>query len=356
MVRSPGSGRGFSCPLLASEPRTAIDPLRTWGRWEALGLDGKNWLHKVVIREICTSLGHPSPDPLMIARCLSQFFALALAALTFWFMVSAPGVMDPEFNGTIYVGFALLVAGLFGLLFIVLRFATAGSTIYWSGGPQPDQVGWIATMIGAALAIHLSVGWIFELHGRLDETARILAVFVWTMVPATFLALGLIKWPARLKCASKLRLLLMGAAALGFAIAVSYAKFANGPAGLEISSVGGLFIPVAGLIVAAAAEEVVFRVLLLTALLDLTRSRFHAVFLSSVVFGLIHAPLALMQPVVHGDWPMLQYAAQVYAPGFLLQTAAGLVLGAIWLRTGSISLVVLAHAVVNVGPTLLTGF
>lgn len=301
------------------------------------------------------SLGHPSPDTLMIARRLSQFFALALAALTFWVVISAPGVVGTEFVGTIYVVFALIVAVLFGLLFVALRYATAGSTIYWSGGPRPSQVGWIAAMIGVALAVHLSAGWIFELQGRLDETARIASLLTWTLVPAAFLAPGLIKWPARLKCASKLRLSLVGAAALGFAIAVSYAKFANGPAELGIVSVGDLFIPAAGLIVAAAAEEIIFRVLLLTALLDLTRSRFHAVFLSGVTFGLGHAPLALMQPVVHGDWLVLQYAAQAYAPAFLLQTVAGLVLGVVWMRTGSIGLVVVTHAIMNVGPTLLTG-
>ena len=291
----------------------------------------------------------------MIARRLSQFFALALAALTFWVMVSAPGVIDPEFVGTIYVVFALLVAVVFGLLFVVLRFATAGSTVYWSGAPRPSQVGWIATMIGVALAVLLSAGWIFERQGRLDEIARIVPLLTWTLVPAAFLALGLVTWPTRLKSTSKHRLILVGAAAVSFAIAVSYAKFVNGPTGLKIPSVGGLIIPVAGLIVAAAAEEVVCRVLLLTALLDLTRSRFHAVFLSSIVFGLIHAPLALMQPVVHGDWPVLQYAAQAYAPAFLLQTVGGLVLGVVWLRTGSIWLVVVTHAIMNVGPTLLTG-
>ncbi|MND38216.1 CAAX amino terminal protease self- immunity [compost metagenome] len=291
----------------------------------------------------------------MIARRLSQFFALALAALTFWVLVSAPGVVGTEFVGTIYVGFALLAVVFFGLTFVALRFATTGSTIYWSAGPRPNQVGWILAMIGVALAILLSVGWIFERQGRLDEIARIVPLVTWTLVPAAFLALGLVKWPARLKSASKLRLCLVGAAALGFATAVSYAKFANGPAGLEIPSVGDLFIPTAGLILAAAAEEVIFRVLLLTALLDLTQSRFHAVFVSSVVFGLIHPPLALMQPVVHGDWPVLQYAAQAYAPAFLLQTVGGLVLGVVWLRTGSIGLVVVTHAIINVGPTLLTG-
>ncbi len=291
----------------------------------------------------------------MIARSLPSFFALALAGLAFWILASAPGVVAPEFTGTTYTVLAMIVAVLFGLLFVVLRFATAGSTVYWSADPRPNQVCWILAMIGVALAILLSAGWIFERRGRLDEIARIVPLLTWTLVPAAFLALGLVKWPARLKSASKLRLCLVGTAALGFATAVSYAKFANGPAVLEIPPVGGLVIPVAILIVAAAAEEVICRVLLLTALLDLTRSRFHAVFLSSVVFGLIHAPLALMQPVAHGDWLALQYMAQAYAPDLLLQTFAGLVLGVLWLRTGSIGLIVLTHAIMNVGPTLLTG-
>ena len=292
----------------------------------------------------------------MIARSLSQFFALGLAALTFWFMISAPGVLAPEFAGAIYVVFALMLAVLFGLSFAVMRFATAGSTIFWSGGSRPSrQVGRIATLIGVALAVHLSAGWIFELQGRLDETATTVALLTWTIIPAAFLAFGVAEWPARLESTSKLRLALVGAVAVCFAIAVSYAKFANGPPELEIPSVGVLFIPVAGLTVAAAAEEVVFRVLLLTALLDLTRSRFHAVFLSSILFGLTHAPLALLQPVVHGDWPMLQYAAEAYTPEFLMQTVGGLVLGVLWLRTGSIGLVVLTHAILNVGPRLLTG-
>lgn len=290
---------------------------------------------------------------LVTLRLQSQFIALGLAALTFWIMVSAPGVVDPEFAGTIYVVFALLVAVFFGLLFVVLRFATAGSTIYWSGSPRPNQVGWILAMIGVALAVNLSAGWI--LQDRLGETAEIVALLTSMLVPAALLALGLVKWPARLKSASKLRLSLVSAAAIGFAIAVSYSKFANGPAVLEIPPVGGLFISVAVLIAAAAAEEVVFRILLLTALLDLTRSRFHAVFLSSVVFGLAHAPFVLLQPVVHGDWLILQSVAQAYAPDFLCQTLFGLVLGVLWLRTGSIGLVVLTHAVMNVEPTLLTG-
>ncbi|WP_332640059.1 CPBP family intramembrane glutamic endopeptidase [Brevundimonas sp.] len=292
----------------------------------------------------------------MIARSLSQFLALALAALLFWCFISSPGVMDPEYVVEGYAAGVLTVAVVFGLLFVALRFATAGSAIYWSGGAEPKKrLERIGVMIGVMLAVHIGAGWIFDLQGRLGETADIVSVLTSTLVPAAFLALGIVKWPSRLKSASTLRLALVGAAAIGLATTVSYAKFANGPDDLDVPSIGGLSISLAGLIVAAAAEEVVWRILLLTALLDVTASRFQAVFLSGVAFGLMHAPLALMQPVVRADWPMLQYAANAYAPELLLLVAGGLFLAVLWLRTGSIALVVLTHSILNVGPDLMSG-
>lgn len=292
----------------------------------------------------------------MIARRLSQFFGFSLAALALWFAISAPGVVDPEFAPTVQIAFTLLLALLFGGLFVALRFASAGSTVFWKGGPRPGrQVGRISIMIGTALAVQLSAGWIFELQGRLDETANGLGLLIWTIIPVLFVASGIVEWPKRLAGASMRRLILVGSVAICLALSVSYAKFVYAPAELSIPSLGGLLIPIAGVMAAAAAEEVVCRVLLLTALLDATLSRFHAVFLSSIAFGLIHAPLALMQPVVHSDWAMLQYSAYAYTPVFLMQTLAGLCLGVLWLRTGSISLVALSHAIINVGPTVLTG-
>lgn len=292
----------------------------------------------------------------MIARRLSQFLALALAALFFWCFISAPGVVDPEYVVEGYGAGALTVIVIFGVLFVALRFATAGSAIYWSGGAEPKKgLGRIGVMVGVTLAVHIGASWILDRQGGLGETADIVSVLTLTLVPAAFLALGIVKWPSRLKSASRLRLALVGAAAIGLAAAVSYAKFANGPDDLDVPSIGGLSISLAGLIVAAAAEEVVWRILLLTALLDLTASRFQAVFLSGVAFGLMHAPLALMQPVIRADWPMLQYAANAYAPELLLLVAGGLFLAILWLRTGSIALVVLTHSILNVGPDMMFG-
>ena len=292
----------------------------------------------------------------MIARRLSLLFAVALAVSSYWFMISAPGVVDPEFASTIYVFFALALSVIFGLMFLALRFATAGSHIYWSSSSGSQQVGRIALLIATALTIHLCVGWLFDLQGRLDETAGVVGLIVWTTIPAVFLIFGLVKSPVQLKSASKVRLVAVGAASFGTAVAISYLKFANAPEEYSIPPLNDLMMQLAVLVGAAAAEEVVFRFLLLTALLSLTRSRFNAVFLSSVFFGLTHAPLALMHPVVHADWPMLAHAAQSYLPEFLMQTLFGLFLGVIWLRTGSIVLIVATHAIVNVGPSMLSGF
>jgi membrane protease YdiL (CAAX protease family) len=108
-------------------------------------------------------------------------------------------------------------------------------------------------------------------------------------------------------------------------------------------------------VLGATLEEIVFRVLLLTALLKRTGLRFQAVFLSSIAFGLMHVPGTLVDPVLHGDWVSLQQVAFEYAPQFLVQTFLGLVLGVLWLRTGSITLIALAHATLNMGNALAYG-
>ena len=292
----------------------------------------------------------------MIARSLSQLFALSLAALTFWAAVSAPNVIDPEFAGMLYVLFALLVLVFFATLFFAMRFAVSNSKIYWGVENSNKQVFRVFLLILIALAVHLAVGWFFELEGRLEETAIISSLLTWTIVPAIFVGLGFVKAPTRIENATLRQMILTGAAALFISFSFSAYKFSFGQTRLEMAGSDQAFISIGNILTAAAAEEIVFRVLLLTALLDLTRSRFNAVFLSSVVFGLVHAPPHLMQPVVYGDWPMLMSAAQAYAPAFLIQTLLGLVLGTIWLRSGSISLVVVAHAIMNVGPTLWTDF
>lgn len=292
----------------------------------------------------------------MTAHRLSQLLAFALAALTWWVLVSRTGVVEPEFAVEINAVLAVVVALAFSLLFVGLRLATAGSAIYWSGDAGPRQVWRIGLMIAATLALQLAPGEILDLFGRLDTlSATALHLLAWTIVPAAFLQFGLVKWPTRLRSASKLGLLLAGATGIAAAAAWSYGAVAFATVELSIPPVAVLAVEMAANVVGATAEEIVFRVLVLTALLHLPVSRFQAVFLSSVAFGLVHVPGALAEPIVSADWAMLQGAAFEYGPRFLMQTLAGVFLGVLWLRTGSIVLIALTHAVLNVGATLAYG-
>jgi len=135
----------------------------------------------------------------------------------------------------------------------------------------------------------------------------------------------------------------------------SYLAVTGSTVGLWVSPVEDLFVRMAVIGVCATAEEVVSRALLLTALLGISMSRFQAVFLSSIAFGLMHVPGTFAQPVFSADWPMFQAVAFGYAPEFLMQTLIGLFLGVLWLRTGSITLIALTHALFNVGSTLVYG-
>jgi membrane protease YdiL (CAAX protease family) len=153
----------------------------------------------------------------------------------------------------------------------------------------------------------------------------------------------------------RLRLLLIAGLAICLAAAWSYAGYSTIPDKIDIPPVPDLIVTVGAVIVGATFEEIVFRVLLLTALLDRTGSRFQAVFLSGVAFGLMHVPGALADPIMHGDWVFLQQVAFGYAPEFLMQTLMGLLLGVLWLRTGSITLIAATHAILNMGNFLATG-
>jgi membrane protease YdiL (CAAX protease family) len=291
----------------------------------------------------------------MTARRLSQLLALALAAFTWWVIVSRPDVIEPEFAVELYVVLGVLVAIVFSIAFIALRLGTAGRAVYWSMRRQ-DQVRPILLMELALIAAILSGSVVMHGLGRADPTsAMITYLLAGTLVPAAFLQLGLVTWPTRLGRPGRLKLFLIGGLAIGLAAAWTYAAYASAPDKIVLAPVPEVIVSASALVVGATAEEVLFRVLLLTALLDRTGSRFQAVFLSSVAFGLMHVPGALMDPVLHSDWPFLQKVACEYAPEFLMQTFAGLLLGVLWLRTGSITLIVLTHAILNMGKVLAYG-
>ncbi|GAA0869078.1 hypothetical protein GCM10009116_09140 [Brevundimonas basaltis] len=292
----------------------------------------------------------------MTSRRLTQTLPAALVALTWWTLVSRPGVVDPAFAGTIYVAMFAVTVVVFGVLFLALRVATGGSVIYWSTNRR-DQVRPIGWMIVAGVAVMLAAGSILAGLGLFDVGAAwATSLLAWTLVPAAFLQFKWVIWPTRLSRPGPLKLLLFGVVAICVAAAWSYAAFSAAPAASRIPWDESVIVSLGAVIVGATAEEVIFRVLLLTALLDRTGSRLQAVFLSSVAFGLTHVPGEMAQSVAAGDWTMIQLIAHEYAPQFLIQTLTGLFLGVIWLRTGSIVLIAATHALFNTGGMLASGF
>lgn len=291
----------------------------------------------------------------MTARRLSQFLALALAVLTWWTLVSRPDVVDPEFAVEIYAALLVITLVLFGLVFLALRLGSGGSATYWIM-KRPDQVGPILWMEVATVGVMLAVNVVFHWLGRADPaSSNITYLLTGTLIPAAFLQFGLVTWPSRLSHPGRLRLFLIAALAIGLAAALTYAGYWTAPDKSELPPVPDLVVTIGALIVGATFEEVVFRVLLLTALLARTGSRFQAVFLSSVAFGLMHVPGVLVDPVLHGDWAFLQQVAFEYAPEFLMQIFFGLLLGVLWLRTGSITLIAATHAILNLGNVMAYG-
>ncbi len=291
----------------------------------------------------------------MTSRRLSQLCALGLLGLTYWMVASRPGVIGDEFVGMMYGAFLVLTAVLFGLVFIALRLGAGGAPTYWTTG-RTDQVRPVIGMALAFLGIMLTTAAGLHLVDRDGPLpAAITYLLAGTLIPAAFLRCGGVVWPSRMHQSSWIRLGLVGGLALGFATAWAWAAYLGAPDKVAPPLAQEAAVSVGAIIVGATLEEVIFRVLLLTAILDRTGSRFHAVFLSSVAFGLMHAPGALIDPVLHGEWADLRQIAFDYAPLFLMQTFLGLVLGVLWLRTGSITLIAATHAILNLGKVFAYG-
>lgn len=288
----------------------------------------------------------------MTARRLSQLLALALAVLSWWVMVSRAGVIDAEFAIEIYAAFAVVVALVFGLTFLGLRLAIGSSAFYWSM-KSSDQVRPIAWMILSALGVMLVADMALHwLNRGSSATSTITYLLAGTLVPAAFVKAKLVAWPSRISYPGWLKLVLIGGLAVGLAAAWTFGAYSTSPDKADIPPVSKLIVITGDVILGATFEEVVFRVLLLTALLERTGSRFQAVLLSSAAFALAHVPGALLIPILDGDWVVLQQVAFEYAPVFLMQTLAGLLLGVLWLRTGSITLIAATHAILNIANAL----
>ncbi|HZZ35336.1 MAG TPA: CPBP family intramembrane glutamic endopeptidase [Caulobacteraceae bacterium] len=148
-----------------------------------------------------------------------------------------------------------------------------------------------------------------------------------------------------------LSLVILGAAVLAVLSVISPSL--KQIAGLEFSpamtgiAIGGAFIWLA--VEAGLCEEFLFRAVLQTRLAAVLKSELAAVFLGAVLFALAHVPGLWLRSGadVIGHSPsvieVIAYAVAVLSP-------AGVLMGVMWLRTRSLLLVVLLHALIDVLP------
>ncbi len=244
-----------------------------------------------------------------------------------------------------------------GLSWLLLRWRQPDAQVAlwrWVHGRAPLHG--IVALLATWMASLLIVSGLLDRSGAQEVWFTTTTLVAATLVPAAFLGFGVVTWPDRCASVARSQPLLFALFAFGLATVVTVALIMSAETEIRPASLGELAVLSLATVTLAAAEEVTFRGLLLTALFQLSRSRVDALLLSTAVFSLFHAPAELWLPFLNGDWPMLASWIRDYAPSFLWQNALGLVLGALWLRTGSFFVIVGAHAVFNVAAMLLDGF
>ena len=104
---------------------------------------------------------------------------------------------------------------------------------------------------------------------------------------------------------------------------------------------------------AGVVEEFFFRVLLQQRLTAFLRTPWGGLVVSSLLFGLVHAPGFYLRPAATqealGPHPSLLFAV---AYSIALTSLAGLAMGILWMRTRNFAVVVLVHAAGDLLPTL----
>lgn len=273
-------------------------------------------------------------------RLLSWLCAFGIFAFVTWLSVTLP-----EYSGIPWFCVVIFVVGI-----VTLRVGANGRTAYWVSIDEPNQVVRVSVMIVVTLLLQLAIGATLQLSGFLTDFSSILLnLGIWIGVPTLALLSGVVTWPKRNASPSRLDFAIVAVIALILSMALclltAYPGFEAGIASWS----AGLGWRIVGLFAAATMEEIVFRVLLLTAIVRMSGSRVQALVLSTTLFAILHAPLAMAEPVVAMDWDLLHRVFASYMPGMLWLLGLGYILGALWLRTGSLTLVAIVHGLFNLG-------
>jgi membrane protease YdiL (CAAX protease family) len=252
-----------------------------------------------------------------------------------------------------YPGAPVVALVMLGLLVTTLKLGVREPQTWWEAADS-SQAPRVLGVILLGIVIQLAIGWGLRTMGSFDGAAStVVFLGVWTGLPVLMLALGVIRWPRRVAAPSMRALLAVAIPALLVAAGIGllgWTAFDSRPVPPPILD---LLVGGAATLLGATVEEVVFRVLLLTALVRASGSPTQALVLSSVVFALYHVPSSISVPLLAGDWGQVGVYAQDYLPDLVWTTGLGFLFGALWLRTGSLTLISICHALCNMGQVLV---
>lgn len=253
-----------------------------------------------------------------------------------------------------YAAAPIVALFLLGLVLTILKLGAREPVDYWDA--EPRQAGRVALMILTAVIVQFAASASLAAAGQMNPAMSMaLYLGVWTAVPLIFLAIGGVRWPHRRARPRTGEFLIVAILAIGFAGALCGLQTMNIEAAQAASSPVDFMIGGGAVLLGATAEEAVYRVLLLTALIKASGSRLQALLLSSVVFALAHVPPAFSTPLALQDSGMLQFYATEFLSEMVWIIGMGFVFGALWLRTGSVTLVITFHTICNLAPILGAG-
>lgn len=248
--------------------------------------------------------------------------------------------------------FAVVVLG---LVLAALKWGVRKPVDYWEAVAEPTQAPRVMFLIVVCLVVQLIVSAVVQLaHQMSINTFWSQAVYflAWTCVPLAMIGMGIVRWPRRRASPPKPELLTVAVAGTLVAAGIGYLGFVAYDGPRLAPAPAQLLLSGAVLLLAAATEEVVYRVLFLTALLRASGSRSQALVLSSVIFALAHLPPTVAGPIVAGDWVQLSSYFTSFLPELVFIIGVGFLFGALWLRTGSVILITIVHAICNLGAVL----
>lgn len=252
-----------------------------------------------------------------------------------------------------FAGAPIAALVLLGLTLVTLKVGIRQQRVWWEM-TDPGQAPRVVALILIGIIVQLAIGWALRSVGRFDGlTSMLVYVGVWTGLPLLVVMLGVIRWPRRVAAPSMRSLVVIAIPALVVAAGIGWLGWMAFEEPRVLPGPVELILGAAATLLGATAEEVVFRVLLLTAIVRASGSRSQALILSSVVFALYHVPSSISVPLLAGDWNEVVVYFQGSVADLVWTTGIGFVLGALWLRTGSVWLISLCHAICNIGQVVV---